>query len=90
MSVKLDKASKMMASIDYKFNNLWNPNEVLKNRIRSLLDKKPNLDQVDIADKLNLDLELVCQMCRELLDEGKIRIKPEKLVKTRKNKWRLS
>ncbi len=46
---------------------------VIKEQIRALLDKTPNLDQVDIANRLNRDLGLVCQLCDELLAEGKIK-----------------
>ncbi|MFH1227883.1 MAG: hypothetical protein V1701_08260 [Planctomycetota bacterium] len=47
----------------------------IKEDIRALLDKTPNLDQVDISDELNMDLRLVSKMCAELLSEGKIRRK---------------
>ncbi|HLD35522.1 MAG TPA: hypothetical protein VJC37_02285 [Planctomycetota bacterium] len=67
------ESKQKMSAIDSDFGSLWNPNEPAKNAIRNLLDKKPNLDQIDITDELNLDLELVCQVCGELLVEGKIK-----------------
>ncbi len=70
------ESKQRMSAIDSDFSSLWNPNEPVKNAIRNLLDKKPNLDQVDIADELNLDLELVCRVCSELVAEGKVKCIP--------------
>lgn len=67
------ESKQRMSAIDSDFSSLWNPNEPAKNAIRILLDKIPNLDQIDIADELNLDLELVCRACGELLAERKIK-----------------
>jgi len=78
MSKQLGEIKKRMFILKRDLDNLWNPNEVTKKQIRDLLDKKPNLDQGDIADNLNLDLELVCQLCDELLAEGKIKTSNDK------------
>ena len=83
LSNKLRKAKRMMSTHQKHIRNLWDPNDVTKKQIRDLLDKKPNLDQVDIADELNLDLEVVCRMCDELLAEHKIKSIP---YQRRKNK----
>jgi hypothetical protein len=73
LSKLIRKTERMMESSELDLDNFWDPNEVTKKEIRELLDQKPNLDEGDIADELNLDLELACQICDELLTEGKIK-----------------
>ncbi len=47
--------------------------EALKKEIRAFLDRKPNSDQIDIAEALNIDLIKASQLCDELVAGGKIR-----------------
>lgn len=73
IDILVQKAERLSKRIKLDIDNLWDPNEVTKKEVRELLDQMPNLDEGDIADKLNLDLELACQICDELLTEGKIK-----------------
>lgn len=76
LSKRISKTEQIMRSSELDLDNFWNPNKVIEKQIRLLLRQTPNLDQVDIADELNLDLELVCRICGELLSENKIKSIP--------------
>lgn len=45
----------------------------LKERVERLLRAEPKLDQMDIAERLEITLELAARLCSELVREGRIR-----------------
>jgi hypothetical protein len=44
-----------------------------KLQVRNLLNAHPGMDQLDIAESMGTSLFFACEVCDELLKEGKIR-----------------
>lgn len=51
--------------------------ERLKQEIRAFLGKEPGLDQLDLAERTEISLKFACELCDELVQEGKIRVIPD-------------
>jgi hypothetical protein len=49
-----------------------------KTEICKILKREPGLGELDIADRLAVDLELACNLCDELVNEGRIERRPIK------------
>lgn len=74
---------------DYKEITIKNVKKIIaKQEIEELFSStKGNLYYSDIMEKLGLDLELVVEICKELMKEGKIKDIPLQKIKRRK-KWK--
>jgi predicted transcriptional regulator len=46
-----------------------------KLQVVNLLNAHPGMDQLDIADRMRTSLWFACEVCDELVKEGKIKVK---------------
>lgn len=72
-NITTDPTAEMLYPFLPMIDKFSDQNEKTKEKICMLLKENPNLDEVDIADRLNIGLKSVSEICDELLNEGKIK-----------------
>lgn len=42
------------------------------NRVITILQMSPGLDQIDLVERTGLPLEMICEACEKLMEDGRI------------------